>query len=794
LRTKNKRAVIYHLFDIIKNNQKVKQLNFLIMKKLILLLIFITTIFTSTFAQAILSGIVSDESKAPIEGAQVILSISGQINLFATTDKNGHYEIRNVTSGKYNIDISCVGYMSHTLDIDIKSSMTMDVSLKEDTIQLDAVVINGNRRRKDTATGHRYYLSESARDCGNPFKALQEIPEVISDYVMQSVSSVDNKQMLVLIDGMQVNTGIAPIDPKRIESIDISDVVSAKYIRSGAQKIMNIHLKHQKEVYKFFEYGFRNDVPIYYSSTWIKMEIGNEKISFYFDFIPNQNHNQKAEGSSMSKGLNYRKFTDDKSKKWGFGASYTLMLKYMPTLTDYFAAYFECDYSKLKNRTNSSGTFMAANTHNDMLNSDSIFSSDYNSSNTSRIYSGTLYHKHKINNKMDIETHVRGSWNHNILKDNTNEYYPSNTWNYRNDFRTNSDTYSFDFDYSWNISNNISLFAGNSLSYKHDRLSEIINEKPIFLHKMLNEYLYLDLDGSLKHYKYSISYGADLIWRTSAGVKDHYYRPRANMSLTRDLKSAGSVTLDYFITSAAPPISLLNPYNTSTDSLTKSVGNPHLKPQQTQSVSLSYSNYMKGLYFSLFSGFTYINDRYEVTGYTDGNGIYTKTYETLGHYKNLDFSAMLQYNYKFLTVGTYVEHFVNYFTGQSAKKSFTCSAYYMQSFKKWGLSMNINYTNYEYTPISRTHMLVPKSSRIRISYNFTPNIMLALGTYAFAGEEKAKTFIYTKGYESVTTNKKFDFHPFILFRLSFRKNRNKKIGIENDIIKPMDEKIDLLNK
>jgi hypothetical protein len=61
-------------------------------------------------------------------------------------------------------------------------------------------------------------------------------------------------------------------------------------------------------------------------------------------------------------------------------------------------------------------------------------------------------------------------------------------------------------------------------------------------------------------------------------------------------------------------------------------------------------------------------------------------------------------------------------------------------------------------------------------------------------KKRQKTFIYTKGYESVTTNKKFDFHPFILFRLSFRKNRNKKIGIENDIIKPMDEKIDLLNK
>jgi hypothetical protein len=42
-------------------------------------------------------------------------------------------------------------------------------------------------------------------------------------------------------------------------------------------------------------------------------------------------------------------------------------------------------------------------------------------------------------------------------------------------------------------------------------------------------------------------------------------------------------------------------------------------------------------------------------------------------------------------------------------------------------------------------------------------------------KKRQKTFIYTKGYESVTTNKKFDFHPFILFRLSFRKNRNKKM-------------------
>ncbi|RHV92391.1 hypothetical protein DXA95_12675 [Odoribacter sp. OF09-27XD] len=39
------------------------------------------------------------------------------------------------------------------------------------------------------------------------------------------------------------NSGIAPIDPKEIESAEVIDVVNARYLRKGIKHIVNINLK-----------------------------------------------------------------------------------------------------------------------------------------------------------------------------------------------------------------------------------------------------------------------------------------------------------------------------------------------------------------------------------------------------------------------------------------------------------------------------------------------------------------------------------------------------------------------
>ena len=44
-------------------------------------------------------------------------------------------------------------------------------------------------------------------------------------------------------NGNRYNSGIATLDPREIESVEIIDVVKARYLKDGYQKILNIKLK-----------------------------------------------------------------------------------------------------------------------------------------------------------------------------------------------------------------------------------------------------------------------------------------------------------------------------------------------------------------------------------------------------------------------------------------------------------------------------------------------------------------------------------------------------------------------
>jgi hypothetical protein len=69
--------------------------------------------------------------------------------------------------------------------------------------------------------------------------------------------------------------------------------------------------------------------------------------------------------------------------------------------------------------------------------------------------------------------------------------------------------------------------------------------------------------------------------------------------------------------------------------------------------------------------------------------------------------------------------------------------------------------------------------------------MLALSAYAIYGEWHKKTYTYSGGYESYSDNRDRNFHPYITFRWTIRKNQNKKIDLGNGIVKSMENEINL---
>lgn len=148
--------------------------------------------------------------------------------------------------------------------------------MKEGSVELDSVVVSTKRPVVRTSRGHIYYLSKEAA-----YIALREIPELISNSTTQTVSSQDGKSLVVLIDGMRVNTGITPISPERIESVEIINVAGANYMFDGGEKILNIHTKKHFPPYLYLQESVRDDIPTYWQFFDSQFEIGNPKSSFF---------------------------------------------------------------------------------------------------------------------------------------------------------------------------------------------------------------------------------------------------------------------------------------------------------------------------------------------------------------------------------------------------------------------------------------------------------------------------------------------------------------------------------
>ena len=101
-------------------------------------IIFFIFISFPTFAQLI-EGKVSDKTKQPLPGVLVFWSNIPNSAVF--TNESGVFKINKLPENN-SLVIKYLGYISDT--ISVKDSVILDITLKEDSQQLESVVINGN--------------------------------------------------------------------------------------------------------------------------------------------------------------------------------------------------------------------------------------------------------------------------------------------------------------------------------------------------------------------------------------------------------------------------------------------------------------------------------------------------------------------------------------------------------------------------------------------------------------------------------------------------------------------------
>ena len=91
-------------------------------------------------------------TEVPVVGAAVRL---GDDYLWTTTDIDGNFSLSKVQPGKYVLEVSCLGYVSVAMEIDVDKDVDgLKFSLHESSLALDEVVVTAQKAKEGLNTSH----------------------------------------------------------------------------------------------------------------------------------------------------------------------------------------------------------------------------------------------------------------------------------------------------------------------------------------------------------------------------------------------------------------------------------------------------------------------------------------------------------------------------------------------------------------------------------------------------------------------------------------------------------------
>lgn len=744
--------------------------------RLLSLAYFLLTAWSLSVAQSIRGTV--DSANGPVSGAFVSLFKNDSILSMCQTDGKGTFSLNCPEQGKYGLVISSLGYKDyeHVFSPDTLSAPFL-FRLEENPLELDEVVVSGDRSQiiKRTANGQIFYLSEEAKKRRNPFQALQEIPTLISDEANSTVTMLDGKPPLILIDGHRMNSGINPINPSEIESVEVIDVVPARYLQDGYTGIVNIKLKRGKEPYFWTEVATRHDFPLYKGLGVYYFEVGNQNYSLYGRTAYNYTYNENKESHTERSNSTYSQAYDSSNRTHGHSWLGELLLKWAITPKDYLAAQLYLTDNKSTDQANGNGEYTETTAMPYSFSSRDV--------NKGKVFTSSIYYEHAFAENNKLEMQASYNYNRNNLNSERTEQYGEALQTPVSIFRNTRHSGNVDIDYARDYESGASFSLGSHTSGQFDEIDQTSTGYPIFNHRKLNEYVFGSYGGKAGKLYYMASAGMELIWLKAGDADHHYIRPRVSASATWDINDNNSLQLGYTLSNEAPDIALLNPYNTSTDSLVVSSGNPYLIPETSHSAELSYTFNQGGLYLTPSVSYTKTNDLIEADGFTE-NGIYHNTYNNLGHFSMMSYMLNLSYRFKSGRIGVYGGWQDYYYPGQRARGTFITNFDFSAKVKKFSFYAYMTYMNKSIYKISTTRYYRPTMVCAQVNYNFTPDFYIAFCLQDATGRLRSRTETANGSYNSVTHDRFMDrcLRPWVLVRYTFRKNPHRKIKLGNYFI------------
>ena len=230
-----------------------------LLRKNLILLLFLVSFFSSYAQNFPVAGKVVDEVGGPLEGATVMEKDTKNSTL---TKEGGVFQL-NVRSGKATLIVSFVGHDLQEIAVDDKASLIVSLKRSNDNLS-DVVVVGYGTVKRADVTGAVAGINQKdirSRPVDNALEAMQgkvagvdvgsnERPGTLPSINIRGVRSLTaSNTPLFVVDGIPLITGgIDNINPGDIESMDILKDASATaiYGSRGANGVVIVTTKQGK--------------------------------------------------------------------------------------------------------------------------------------------------------------------------------------------------------------------------------------------------------------------------------------------------------------------------------------------------------------------------------------------------------------------------------------------------------------------------------------------------------------------------------------------------------------------
>jgi Outer membrane protein beta-barrel family/CarboxypepD_reg-like domain len=562
------------------------------------------------------------KSMQPVAYATVALRRLSDSTLITGTSSNpdGEFDIESVPSGKYCLIISSIEFERVIKNIDLtKDYNTGNIFLQEKSLTLSEIVVVGERMKaKASPDKTTYFMNEKLYDASdNSVDVLKYIPGVQVD-LMKNISLEGSQHIIIMVDGKERDRNfLSQLNASQIDKVEVNSTPDSRY-DAGVTGVINIILKKDKEpginghvhidvptsksvIYSFPDYSFN------YSFNKLNLYTSYNGEFSYFDIV-------ESSDRSFQNDLGAKEIISDQvvcQKDWShrfhYGFDYLLNKKNQIN----FYAFYNPYSNELNGNVEMKVTGEEVN--------EQQWSAHKQDADINRSAFYSLYYKHTFD-KPGREIAFDLSY-FNFKAENSTTYTPRNITpdnymvNQVNSVKPVQNSASFKIDYTSPITEKLKFEAGIKAKSQllRDRQSdEFKYDESIFA-------LYGTITYTFSKYTLSTGLRAE---KSSSGLtngfKNIVFALLPNATINCKLTPKQNIKLSYNRTVNRPNIYELNPNITQDDPYTIESGNPDLKPEFRQNLSLDYSNTIGNNFISLqlfykertgaINHYTFIND------------------------------------------------------------------------------------------------------------------------------------------------------------------------------------------